>query len=204
MYGLGKFIARLDAFSLNQYFKVSLAGAKDEQALTLPSKLSYASQLLAIFSMACAKFSVVHLMQRLSAHKSSLHRLYHFANGAIGFGFVFSILALAFQCRLPRPWIYTPGRCAGFGTLWYPVIILNIFTDFGLAFLFAPVLAKLNMRLGQRLTVIALFAIRVVYVSLYPFPDSILTRCSVCAAAIAQLSVLAPALRATDQTRKSY
>lgn len=142
-------------------------------------------------------------MARLSAQRSSLLRTYAFANAAIGIWAIFSIFALAFQC--PRPaWIYAPGRCAGSGTLWYPVIILNILTDLGLAFLFAPVLAKLQMRLGQRLTVIALFAVRVVYVHLYRFLDSILTDASVCAAAIAQLFVLAPALRATDQTRKSF
>lgn len=33
VYGLGKFIAILDAASLNQYFKVSLARAEDQQAL---------------------------------------------------------------------------------------------------------------------------------------------------------------------------
>ena len=95
-----------------------------------------------------------------------MHRIY-LAVGLFNVAWtIFSVLALAFQCGLPRPWEYTPQRCSNGGAVWYPIIILNLLSDAVLAFLFGPVLWKLNMAKVQRATVASLFGIRIVYV--YP------------------------------------
>lgn len=121
--------------------------------------------MMAIIVMASAKISVVHLIMRLSQRRSRLYTACHIVSGAIAFWTVFSILSLALQCKLPRPWVYSPQKCAGAGALWYPVVVLNLLTDAVLAFLFAPVLWRLKMSRKQRLTITSLFSIRIGYVS---------------------------------------
>ena len=95
-----------------------------------------------------------------------MRRIYYAASLFIVAWMIFSVLALAFQCGLTRPWEYTPQRCSGEGAFWYPIIILNVLSDAALAFLFAPVLWKLNMARVQRAIVVGLFGIRILYV--YP------------------------------------
>jgi hypothetical protein len=113
--------------------------------------------------MGCAKFSVFHLMLRVSVQ--GMRRVYPFGCVVIGAWTIFSVFALAFECGRTNPWVYTPERCAGKGALWYPIVISNILTDGALAFLFAPVAWKLQMGLTQRLTVAALFGFRLMYVA---------------------------------------
>jgi hypothetical protein len=93
-----------------------------------------------------------------------MDRVYYAASLFIVAWTVFSVLALAFQCGSTRPWVYTPQRCLNEGALWYPIIIFNLLSDAALAFLVAPVLWKLNMARIQRVIVIGLFAIRILYV----------------------------------------
>ena len=133
-----------------------------------------------------------------------MQQIHLIACTVIGIWTVFSVFAVAFQCGATRPWVYTPSRCAGQGAVWYPIIIINILTDCALAFLFAPIAWKLQMPLRQRVTVASLFSARILYVRRpFFFTQVLLTKRSVCAAAIAQIVLLAPALKAQDQTSKS-
>ena len=113
--------------------------------------------------MASAKMSVVMLMRRLSSTKPMI-RLYRIATLFITAWTIFSLLALALQCGSTHPWVYTPEQCLNHGALWYPIIIASIFGDAALSFLFAPVLWTLNMARLQRVIVVGLFAIRILYV----------------------------------------
>jgi hypothetical protein len=115
--------------------------------------------------MAAAKTSVIHLIMRLSQRRSRLYTACHIVRGVIAFWAAFSVLSIALQCKMPRPWVYSPERCAGAGALWYPIVVLNLLTDAVLAFLFAPVLWRLKMSRKQRLTITSLFSIRIGYVS---------------------------------------
>lgn len=115
--------------------------------------------------MAAAKISVIRLIMRLSQRRSKLYTACHIVSGIIAFWTAFSVLSIALQCKMPRPWVYSPERCAGAGALWYPIVVLNMLTDAILAFLFAPVLWRLKMSREQRLTITSLFSIRIGYVS---------------------------------------
>jgi hypothetical protein len=115
--------------------------------------------------MAAAKISVIHLIMRLSQRRSSIYTACYIVSGVIALWAAFSVLSIALQCKFPRPWFYSPDRCAGAGALWYPIVILNLLTDAVLAFLFAPVLWRLKMSRKQRLTITSLFSIRIGYVS---------------------------------------
>jgi hypothetical protein len=123
--------------------------------------------------MACSKMSVLHLMRRLSTQ--GMRHAYPYAFAGIVTWTVFSVFALAFQCGATNPWLYSPANCAGQGAVWYPVIILNIFTDAVLSFLFAPIALRLQMGLVQRLTVTGTFGLRILYVS-QPYNKLPLTR----------------------------
>lgn len=108
--------------------------------------------------MAWAKMSVVLLLKRLA---SPQHIRYYGLFGMTTVWAVFSLFALAFHCQLPEPWIFIPSRCFSRGRLLYPVIALNILTDGVLAIFILPVIWKLNMIKVARITVMALFASRI-------------------------------------------
>ena len=129
--------------------------------LTPISKYIYASEILALIPMACAKLSVVSLVMRIPGDRS-MRRPCQAASIIILLWTIFSLFAISFQCGAVHPWVYTPQNCAG--GLWYPVIILNMLTDALHAFFFTPVLWKLQTSRAMRLRVICLFGVRIVYV----------------------------------------
>jgi hypothetical protein len=74
-----------------------------------------------------------------------------FATGAaIAIWIVFSVLALALQCEIPRPWVYPAERYVGRGAVWYPVVLLNIVTDLVVATIFLPLIRKLQGYLAYK------------------------------------------------------
>ena len=78
----------------------------------------------------------------------------------VGVWGIFSFLSLAFQCQLPKLWVFVPSQCNTHGLLQYPVIILNILTDGILATSMLPTIWKLQLRRNIRVTVMLLFGIR--------------------------------------------
>jgi hypothetical protein len=80
--------------------------------------------------------------------------------GMVTFWGVFSLLAVAFQCGLPHPWIFNPTTCATKGAMMYPVIIMNIITDVILGTWILPTLWKLLMDQERRVMVVVLFGSR--------------------------------------------
>ena len=122
-------------------------------------KLAYTSQLLGIAAMAWAKMSVVLLFKRLAFPQRTRH---YGLFGMVIVWAIFSLFVLAFQCPLPEPWVFNPPNCFSHGNLLYPIIVLNILTDGVLAIFILPVIWKLNMAKGTRVTVMVLFGSRIV------------------------------------------
>ena len=123
---------------------------------------SYIASLLALPSMACAKFSVLHLQKRLMGDSSSnryMKRMYLIVGISILTWAVFSVIAIALQCGTTNAYRYKPQRCAD-GALWYPVTILNALTDAILTFSFTPVVLGLAMKKEQKIRVMLLFGTR--------------------------------------------
>ncbi|KAK3686559.1 hypothetical protein LTR37_019698 [Vermiconidia calcicola] len=166
-------------------------------------KLSYASSILAILSMAFAKLSVLQLQRRICGNHSGGRYIKVMSWALAGFILawtIFSVLALAFQCGITRPYIYKPDRCAD-GVLWYPVAVGNALTDAALAFSFSPIILGLETRTRMKVKLMVLLGTRVLYAcpsgSLYLE----LTANSVCMVTIIQIVSLAQRLTGTDQTR---
>lgn len=117
----------------------------------------YAGELLSITSMASAKTSVVLFSDRVAPRET---RPYNVMLGLVGLWSLFAILAIAFQCGLPEPWVFAPDDSPTKGALYYPIIILNILTDGLLAVWILPTVWKLFMNTGKRVTVVCLFGSR--------------------------------------------
>jgi hypothetical protein len=155
--------------------------------------------------MALAKVSVLVLMLRLWPFGPTLRRACFVTGAAIALWMVFSVLALALQCGIPRPWVYTAERCAGRGAVWYPVVLLNIVTDLVVATLFLPLIRKLQMPPSKQMLVGLLFASRLLCAPLFSLFNPAkrawpLIIFRVCAGGIAQLALLPHVLHASDQT----
>ena len=103
----------------------------------------------------------------------------------IGVWGAFSIPAIAFQCGTPLPWLYLPGRCTGSGALWYPTLILSMLTDAWLAVCAWSAVPEMQIGQKQRQVILGLFG----------------TRFLACIFCIAQLALLAPALKDNNQPR---
>lgn len=165
-HGLGQHMSELTASQLSGYYK-----------------WDYAGQIMGVVVQTFAKVSVALLIQRLDS-KASTYRTCQIVIGIVLCWFLFSVFAIAFQCGMPSPWIFTFEKCAAGGKLWYPIIVFNILTDAILALFFLPVIWKLQMSRSQRATVASLFGIRIV----------------VCGVSVASLVVLGPYLHSADKT----
>lgn len=126
----------------------------------------YASQLLGIFVESLAKLSTLLFMLRLypQATPGAVRRVFVIRwgiGGLIILWAVFSILTLAFQCRIPRPWEFTISKCVLGGRLYYVIISLDLATDALLAFPLLPVIWKLQMERSLRVRVMCLLAARI-------------------------------------------
>ena len=117
----------------------------------------FTGQYLGIVAMACAKTSTVLFSHGIVPHES---RRYYAMLSIIGTWVLFSILAVSFQCQLPRPWVFVPSKCSTHGDLQYPIIIGNLLTDALLAIWILPTIWKLLMDLGKRVIVMVLFGAR--------------------------------------------
>ncbi|TVY87234.1 hypothetical protein LAWI1_G008030 [Lachnellula willkommii] len=138
--GLGKRIDAVSAENLDSFYK-----------------LIYCVHLFSILSMTFAKVSVVLLMKRITL---TAERSWGIVLVSCCLWGVFSFLAFAFQCGVPDPWVYVPSQCTTRGKLQYPVIVLNIVTDVILSVGMLPTVWKLRAPLETRVTVMILFALR--------------------------------------------
>jgi hypothetical protein len=80
--------------------------------LLTSSKLYYGSNILFLIALALSKASVAALLVRLCVDKTQ-KRFFIAALAFVGLWLIASIVAVALQCDLPRPWILLDGKCHG-------------------------------------------------------------------------------------------
>jgi hypothetical protein len=81
--------------------------------------------------------------------------------GSVTLWILYSMFAFAFQCGLPKPWMFDPPNCAHGGPL-ISIIILNMLSDILLTAWIFPMLRPLKMNREKCLNVAVLFGSRVV------------------------------------------
>jgi hypothetical protein len=159
--GFGKHWSSLISDRKIAFFKVSVASLY-LNCLTYATQLSYSAQLLGTLSMACAKGSVPLLYLQIARPLKGYR--YHYYMLMVAIWALFAFLAQAFACRIPRPWDHLPSDCSTQFSLDYAVIFANLATDAILAIAFLPVMWRVKSNRQRRVTIMALFASRLLYV----------------------------------------
>jgi hypothetical protein len=123
----------------------------------------YVSDLLFVIAIYLAKVSLVLFIMRLTPSYKTLY-FCHVLIFALTLWMVGTVLSLAFQCPLPRPWDFMPLhsiQCgASIAGLYYSISAIDILTD--LIIVATPAIIVWNVRIsrGQRYTVIGVFSSR--------------------------------------------
>jgi len=135
--------------------------------------------------MLLAKLAVVRLVYRSASRAAISKGKLMVLQVCVGLWGAFSIPAIAFQCGMPHLWLYLPDRCVGEGALWYPTLIFSILTDAWLAVCAWSTVPEMQIGQKQRQIILGFFG----------------TRFLTCILTVAQLALLAPALRDINQPR---
>ena len=122
----------------------------------------YTANLLYILTIACAKASLILLIVRLSPARK-VQRLCYVFLALIALWTLIFLFLFAFQNSLPRPWDYTrtPANIST-APLYYSLGATDILTDLLVTLLPAYVIWNVQIPFHKRLTVIAVFAVRLV------------------------------------------
>ncbi|KAK6382076.1 hypothetical protein LTS17_003961 [Exophiala oligosperma] len=119
-------------------------------------KAGYAWNMLYIITIALGKLSTLSLLIALAPNKS-YHRIpMRVLVGFIGLWAVASLLASAFQCSLPHPYLITTETCFSQVGFWDAVGVINILTD--VAIMAMPILLVHNLHLATKKKVAVCFA----------------------------------------------
>ncbi|KAB8238426.1 uncharacterized protein BDW43DRAFT_306289 [Aspergillus alliaceus] len=142
----------------------------------------YAAQLFLIIVLSLSKLSTTLLLWTLTLNKV----IRQTCTITIAFTSTWTTFALglAFRCRLPEPWLYTPDRCAG--TIIYPMSALHILTEVIILVITFFMTCHVQMRLGKRVKILCFFSTRITHKTVF------------IALAIAQLALLPPFLNSPD------
>ncbi|KAK2741143.1 hypothetical protein FQN57_005745 [Myotisia sp. PD_48] len=120
----------------------------------------YASQILAIASLACSKASITLLIISIKPLKNVLRACYILL-AVVSAWAISGIAIFSLQCGLPRPWDVT-NNC---GIVQYPVYLVfatgNILTDLALVILPFIFLLQVQLSRMKRLAIGSLFGIRI-------------------------------------------
>lgn len=132
-----------------------------------------------------AKLAVVRTIYRFASKSALSKGKIMILQILVGVWIAFALPAIAFQCGGSLPWLYIPQRCTSSGALWYPTLVISILLDGWLTIAPWSALPELQVTRKERQTILGLFG----------------SRFFVCILGIAQLALLAPALKNVNQPR---
>ncbi|KAF7505073.1 hypothetical protein GJ744_001292 [Endocarpon pusillum] len=140
------------------------------------SKYNYTGQILMIASLAFSKASVAFLVTNIQPAGLILRACHVFLATVLLWALAF-ILAISFQCSLPRPWDFSLDRCVCQHALHIALGVSNILTDLFLVVIPVPMVWPIQFSRAKRWLIISLFAFRItvpistvfVLVSLSPY-----------------------------------
>lgn len=125
------------------------------------AKAYYTANLLYILTITFAKASLVFLIVRLSPARS-VRQICYGLLGLIGLWCIVFLFLFAFQNPMPAPWNYTTTPNFSISGLYYALGITDILTDLFVTLLPAYVIWNVQIPFRKRVTVIAVFASRLV------------------------------------------
>ncbi|RDK38695.1 hypothetical protein M752DRAFT_257027 [Aspergillus phoenicis ATCC 13157] len=147
------------------------------------SKYLYAAQLLHVVVLSLSEISTTLLVWKLTPHRG-IRQTCRITVGVVAAWTIFSIFGIAFQCQMPNSWLYTASRCAGQGSILYPISIIHIITELVIVVIPFFMMRNVQLTLTTRVKILAAFSARIIVIAL----------------AIAHLALLPSYLHSTDIT----
>jgi len=130
-----------------------------EIELTKFQKAAYASQILYIATLCCAKLSIGQFLGTLARAKEVRAAL-GLTTIITGLWGIIAILALAFQCSLPHPWAILSSHCFNQTAFWDVIGIVDAITDFALGAIPAIIIWDLKILPAKKVSVLGAFTAR--------------------------------------------
>ncbi|OJD16378.1 hypothetical protein AJ78_03442 [Emergomyces pasteurianus Ep9510] len=124
------------------------------------SKFFYASQILALASLACSKVALALLIIYIKPLRAVLNACRCLLGVVSAWGVV-GIVSLAVQCDPPRPWDFSEGRCVNQQALYISLAVLSIITDIALVVLPFFLVFQVQLPTRKRLTIVSFFCMRI-------------------------------------------
>ncbi|KAF2192970.1 hypothetical protein K469DRAFT_652714 [Zopfia rhizophila CBS 207.26] len=135
----------------------------------------YASDFFYISSICFAKLSLIAFFYGIGIKQTQRRIVKGFGVFILLWTFA-SLIAVAFQCGLPRPWEMLTLHCYNTGVFWIVYCIIDMTTDVSIIMLSVNLVAYLQVKLSRKVTVVACFAPRVLVIGaslarlIYLFP----------------------------------
>ncbi|KAH8722992.1 hypothetical protein GQ44DRAFT_621643 [Phaeosphaeriaceae sp. PMI808] len=125
----------------------------------------YASEFLYILSICFSKLSLLVLFYTIVAVQRVHRRLVVGFGGFVLVWSIASLIVVAFQCELPRPWEIMTLRCFNTRAFWIVYCITDLSTEISIIMLSVNLVAYLQVRLSRKFAVVACFAPRALVAS---------------------------------------
>lgn len=123
------------------------------------TKVGYASQLIYVAALYFTRISIVFFLARLFPARRILHLT---IGGITTSAFLAQIFAYAFQCKYPQ-WEFIGGDCVNQTALYYSVAVIGVLLDFMLLITPIVLISRLNLENRQKIALIFVFALGVLY-----------------------------------------
>ncbi|OJZ90132.1 hypothetical protein ASPFODRAFT_205068 [Aspergillus luchuensis CBS 106.47] len=154
-----------------------------DTAIQTASKYLYAAQLLHVIVLSLSEISTTLLVWKLTPHRG-IRQTCRITVGLVAAWTIFAIFGIAFQCKMPDPWLYSSSHCVGKGSILYPISIIHIITELVIVVIPFFMMRNVQLTLTTRVKILAAFSARIIVVAL----------------AIAYLALLPSYLLSTDIT----
>ncbi|KAF2438092.1 hypothetical protein P171DRAFT_437174 [Karstenula rhodostoma CBS 690.94] len=123
----------------------------------------YASDFLYILTIGFAKLALVSFFYNV--HHQRGQRRAVLAIGIFILAWTLaSLVAVAFQCGLPKPWEILTLHCYNIGVFWIVYCIIDMTSDIAIVMLSINLVAYLRVRLSRKVAVVACFAPRILVI----------------------------------------
>ncbi|KAF2732505.1 hypothetical protein EJ04DRAFT_412911, partial [Polyplosphaeria fusca] len=154
------------------YSTTNLILARDglgvQEALTLRRadnlmKAYYASDYLYILTLCFAKLSLIAWFYGLNVQTTVRKIIQAFGIFILAWT-ASSLIAVAFQCGLPKPWEMMTLHCYNSGIFWIVFCIIDMTSEVGIVMLSVNLVAYLKIKFSRKFAVVACFAPRLLVI----------------------------------------
>ncbi|KAF2009648.1 hypothetical protein BU24DRAFT_401550 [Aaosphaeria arxii CBS 175.79] len=127
-------------------------------------KAYYASDFLYILALCFAKLTLITFFCSIVVQRKERRIIQGFGIFITAWSLA-SLVAVAFQCGLPRPWEVMTLHCYNRGVFWIIYCIIDMTSEVGLVMLSVNLVAYLKVKFSRKVIVVACFAPRILVIA---------------------------------------